>query len=94
VPQDLTEACKWYNRAAERGVSDAQLNLGVAYALGRGLPQNLTKAYKWLNLATASYVTESQRSQAARARDLVASRMTSTEVAEAERQSRDWTSAH
>ena len=41
VPQDDAEAVKWYRLAAEQGTADAQYNLGVRYAKGRGVPQGI-----------------------------------------------------
>ena len=35
VPEDDTEAVKWYRKAAEQGVAKAQYNLGVMYTNGR-----------------------------------------------------------
>ncbi len=36
VPQNYTEALKWYRLSAEQGDADAQNNLGVMYADGKG----------------------------------------------------------
>lgn len=36
-----------YRKAAERGDSDAQNNLGASYANGNGVPQNYALAVKW-----------------------------------------------
>ncbi len=94
IRQNFTEAFKWYSRAAEQGIADAQINVGIAYAIGRGIQQNLPKAYKWLNVAAATYATDRERAQAVNARDLIAARMTAREVAEAERQTRDWNALH
>ena len=44
---------KWYRKAAEQGVSNAQVNLGIAYANGRGVPKDEMEAYKWSLLARA-----------------------------------------
>ena len=38
VPQNDTEAVRWYRMAAEQGNADAQLNLGDMYDTGRGVP--------------------------------------------------------
>lgn len=90
VPQNYGDAAKWFRRSAEQGIPQAQQNLGTAYALGRGVPQDFVEAYKWLNLAAARYATEKERSQTAKGRDLVASRMTTGQVAEAQRLTREW----
>ena len=37
--------------SAEGGYADAQCNLGIAYAAGRGVPQDYTEAIKWLRLS-------------------------------------------
>ncbi len=51
VPQDPTEAVKWYRLAAEQGDAGAQFNLGVMYEQGKGVPQDPTEAVKWYRLA-------------------------------------------
>ena len=51
VPQDFTEAVKWYRMAAEKGSADAQYNLGVCYRNGRGVPQDYSEAVKWYRMA-------------------------------------------
>ena len=43
VPQDDTEAVKWYRKAAEQGHAEAQNNLGVMYLNGRGVPQTMPR---------------------------------------------------
>ncbi len=37
--------------AAEHGFSDAQILLGIAYAIGRGVPQDYAEAVKWYRKA-------------------------------------------
>jgi TPR repeat protein len=51
VPQDDTEAMKWFRRAAEQGHVNAQSNLGVMYDKGQGVPQDYAEALKWLRQA-------------------------------------------
>ncbi len=49
VQPDLGEAAKWYQRAADQGVSAAQNNLGLMYAQGRGVPRDVARAAQlWL----------------------------------------------
>jgi uncharacterized protein len=90
VTRDFAQAAEWYRRAAESGIPHARLSLGVAYALGRGVPQDFLQAHKWLNLAVAAYTTDEDRGRAIRARDLVATRMSSHDIAEAQRLAREW----
>jgi TPR repeat protein len=47
VPQDFTEAVKWYQAAAEQELADAQCNLGLCYQTGRGVEKNPAAAVKW-----------------------------------------------
>ncbi len=51
MPQDHTEAVKWWRLAAEQGDAAAQNNLGAMYARGRGVPQNDAEAAKWIRMA-------------------------------------------
>ena len=51
VPQDYTEAVKWYRLAAEQGNAIAQYNLGVVYHKGKGVAQDYIEAHKWYRLA-------------------------------------------
>jgi uncharacterized protein len=51
VPQNATEASKWYRRAAEQGDAEGCFRLGWLYARGDGLPQNLEQAAHWYELA-------------------------------------------
>src|SRR5262249_32953326 len=46
-------AAQWFRKAADRGVSDSQFNLGILYARGIGVDQNLAESYKWFSLAAA-----------------------------------------
>jgi S1-C subfamily serine protease len=48
IPQNFTEALKWYTRAAIQGNAKARNNLGVMYLEGKGTPQNLGAAAKWI----------------------------------------------
>jgi uncharacterized protein len=51
VPQNDTEATKWYRRAADQGNGRAQFNLGVTYHQGIGVQQDYTEAVRWYRLA-------------------------------------------
>ena len=48
---NMAEASKWFEKAAEHGVKDSQVNLGIVYAKGMGVDADLTKAYKWFAIA-------------------------------------------
>jgi uncharacterized protein len=92
VPQDYGEAAKWYRLAAEQGNPTAQSNLGSMYYSGQGVPQDYVQAHLWVNLAASRFppsATE-DRDQAAHNRDVVASKMTPGQIAEAKRLAREW----
>jgi hypothetical protein len=85
VQQDNTEAVKLYRKAAEQGFAEAQLNLGVMYAEGQGVQQDFVQAHMWIDLAAAS----GDRS-AVKDREIVASKMTPSQIAEAQRLAKEW----
>jgi TPR repeat protein len=89
VPQDYTEAVKWYRLAAEQGYADAQYNLVAMYANGLGFIQDFVKAHMWANIA-ASLGNE----DAASTRDALATRMTPEQIAEAQRLARECVAAY
>ena len=60
VPEDDTEAVKWYRLAAEQGNAYAQYSLGWAYANGEGVPEDDTEAVKWYRLAAEQGVAGAQ----------------------------------
>ena len=51
IPQDYSEAAKWFRKAAEREHGRAQTNLGSMYELGQGVPKNYAEAVKWYRRA-------------------------------------------
>lgn len=83
-------AARWFKRAAEQGMAYAQINLGLLYAAGRGVPQNNVEAMKWLGLAVIALPPGEPRSDAARAMQDVADKMTPEEARAAREQTRAW----
>ena len=51
VPQDHTEATRWYRLAAAQRHAGAQHNLGVKYDSGTGVPEDDAEAVRWYRLA-------------------------------------------
>lgn len=98
VPQDYAEAADWHRKAAEQGLADAQYMLGTLYFLGQGVPQDNVQAYMWLTLAADWRDIDgggvSHHHEAAIYRDLLAGRMTSSQIAEAQRLAREWAAKH
>ena len=89
VPQNYTEAAMWYRRAAEQGDSLAQYSLGLLYDRGFGVPQDIVEAGKWLNLSTAA-APRGAREARMRIRDVVTTKMTRGEIAQARRRALEW----
>ena len=85
VTQNHAEAVKWYRLAADQGNARAQSNLGFMYAKGEGVLQNHVQAHKWFNLAGAGGVENGRKN-----RDIVATKMTPAQIAEAQRLSLEW----
>jgi uncharacterized protein len=90
VAKNDEEAAKWFKRAAEQGMPYAQINLGLLYAAGRGVAQNNAEAMKWLGLAVIALPPGEPRSDAARAMQDVADKMTPEEARAAREQTRAW----
>ena len=79
------QAVKWYRLAADQGDADAQSNLGLMYANGRGVPQDHVQAHKWFDLAGAGGDEDGRKN-----RDIVTKKMTPAQIAEAQRLAREW----
>ena len=68
VPEDDTEAVRWYRLAAEQGHARAQYNLGaraqynlgVMYANGEGVPEDDAEAVRWYRLAAEQGLARAQ----------------------------------
>jgi len=73
--------------AAESGQCDALYNLGLIYSTGKGVPVDYVTAHKWFNLAAmrGSHAARDYRLDLAR-------EMSTEEIAEAQRQAREWLS--
>jgi TPR repeat protein len=81
VPRDYKLAVQWYRKAAERGHEYAQINLGGMYDRGQGVPQDSVTAHMWANISAANGNKPLMR-------DRLAARMTSDQLAEAQRRAR------
>ncbi len=90
VPQDDTEAVKWYRKAAEQGYAEAQYSLGLMYVKGWGVPQGHVRTHMWFNLAASRLPPGEDRDTSAKLRDNLAVKMTPAQIAEAQRLAREW----
>src|SRR5437016_4270282 len=60
VAKDEAEAVKWFRKAAEQNVTDAQFSLGVCYANGRGVTKDDAEAVKWFRKAAEQNLADAQ----------------------------------
>jgi putative methionine-R-sulfoxide reductase with GAF domain len=89
VPQDYSEAVRWFTLAADQGHVVAQQTLGAYYWAGRGVNPDLSKAYFWSILAQAGG-DEASKYRAA----ILASRMSRGQLIAAQQQANDWLKQH
>jgi len=86
--RSVEEAAKWFESAALQGQPHAQYKLGILYVNGNGVSKDFVQAYMWLSLSTRSIAGSG--SEAVRQRDLLAARMSSSQVAEAKKLVQKW----
>jgi TonB family protein len=80
MPEDVSEAIKWYSLAAEQGYAGAQNNLGLIYAIGRGgAPHDPLRAYMWFSLAAESLSGDVGKT-VGHTRDVFAAAMSATQI--------------
>jgi uncharacterized protein len=69
--------------------ADLFFELGLKYCLGQGVDRDYVAAHKWFNLAALK-----GNSAARDYRSEISREMDSTQIAEAQRQARDWLTVH
>jgi TPR repeat protein len=82
---DYATVLRLWTPLAEHGDARAQSNLGLMYSNGRGVSQDYVSAYMWFDLATAGGNEEAEKS-----RDKMAKRMTSGQIAKAQKLVNEW----
>jgi len=85
VPADYAGAAKWYRKSADQGDAYGQSNLGVMYANGQGVSQDYVQAEMWFTLAA-----NQGNIAAAKNRDLVAAKMTPSQIEKAQALAAAW----
>jgi TPR repeat protein len=85
VTQDDAIAVSWFRTGADQGGGSAQSSLGYMYKTGSGVTQDYVQAHKWYNLSAASGVELAKTD-----RDELAAKMTSAQIAEAQRLASAW----
>ena len=84
-----THAAEIQRQAEMARTGDALYNLGLLYSTGQGVDMDYVQAHKWFNLAAM------QGNEAAREwRKELAKEMSTDEISTAQRQAREWLSAH
>ncbi len=86
VIQNFETAFRWLELAAKQNHADAQYDIGLMHKNGQSVPVDFVKSYVWLNLAAAQ-----GHLAATQAREEVLQMMSTQQVAEGQRASRDWT---
>ena len=86
--RDYATAVRIIRPLAEQGDARAQYTLGVFYDNGLGVPQDRVTSYMWFDLSAAQ-----GKEGAAAFRDLIARRMTPSQIAEAQKLARERKSA-
>ena len=89
VKQDYKQAVQWYRKSAEQGHAPAQFKLGLLYSDGQGVTQDYVLAHMWLNIAASS-----GNKNATKTRDILAKKMSSSQIEKAQDMAREWTAKH
>jgi TPR repeat protein len=83
----FTTAMRLLRPLADRGQPLAEFDLGLMYEQGHGVQRDLPTAHMWFSLAASNPVL---LDKAAANRSRVAAKMSSEQIAEAERLAREW----
>ena len=84
VVQNYSIAVDWFRKSSEQGNAQAQVNLGSAYESGVGVVKGNIYGHMWYNVAASSGIEEGKN-----ARDEIAKKMTSAEIAKAQELARE-----
>src|SRR5437773_414304 len=60
VAKDEVEAVKWFRKAAEQNLAQAQFNLGAFYECGHGVAKDEVEAVKWFRKAAEQNLAQAQ----------------------------------
>ncbi|NOJ40888.1 tetratricopeptide repeat protein [Bradyrhizobium australiense] len=90
VTGNLPEAIAWFQRGADQGDFDSLVTLAAAYTDGIGVPQDYVEAHKLLNVAAPRVKYADMRNDIIKRRDELAAKMTTAQIAEAQKLAREW----
>ena len=79
------DALNQFETEARNGRVEALYNLGLAYSTGQGVNVDYIAAHKWFNLAAMKGVNEARTWRAQ-----LSAEMSPDQIAEAQRQAREW----
>ncbi len=88
VSKDQSNALKWYGLAADQSLAMAHNNVGLMYEEGRGVRQDYAQAHMRYSLAIA--LSNPDPGTAIQNLNSLTEKMTSTQIAQAERLAREW----
>lgn len=81
------DALSQFESDAKQGRADALYNLGLAYSTGQGVSVDFVAAHKWFNLAAMKGIELAKGWRAQ-----ISAEMNASQIAEAQRQAREWLS--
>ena len=90
VEPNRDEANRLYRTAAEAGVAEAQVIVGLDYTDDENMPVDLVEAYRWLTIASSTSTSASVLADVADLRESVRTRLSAEQLAEARRMVLEW----
>ncbi len=87
---DYATALRLWRPLAEQGHADAQFALGFMLEHGQGAPRDRVQAHMLYSLAASRSPPGEDHDRAAQGRDTLASLMTPSQIAEAQKLAREW----
>lgn len=82
---NMERAVELFTKAADLGVKDSQVNLGIMFTQGMGAEKNLEKAYKWFAIANRAGDQD-----AGKKRDIVGNAMRPEQLKQARANAESW----
>ena len=74
------EAAKWFRKAAEQALTEAQFELGQMYEDGEGVPQEAATAFAWYNIAQVNGDANAGEWKSAIAKEMTVDQIAKTEA--------------
>jgi TPR repeat protein len=89
IAADQKTGADWYLKAAEQDDVVAEFLIANLYMTGQGVQEDLVQAYKWLLIAEGANHPDAKKTAEEREK-LIVGRVGPAQVAEAEKQAKDW----